>query len=63
MRELGFGAIQVWQAVSEAQGRGRGDEPLAILFTDLVGFSIGRSRPGTTRRSSCFGRWGAPWIR
>ena len=39
MRELGFGAIQVWQAVSEAQGRGRGDEPLAILFTDLVGFS------------------------
>ena len=39
VRELGFGAIQVWQALSEAQGRGRGDEPLAILFTDLVGFS------------------------
>jgi adenylate cyclase len=39
VRELGFGAIQVWQAVSEAQGRGRGDEPLAIVFTDLVGFS------------------------
>lgn len=39
VRELGLGAIQVWQAVSEAQGRGRGDEPLAILFTDLVGFS------------------------
>jgi adenylate cyclase len=39
VRELGFGAIQVWQAVSEAQGRGRGDETLAILFTDLVGFS------------------------
>jgi adenylate cyclase len=39
MRELGFGALQLWQAVSEAQGRGRGDEPLAILFTDLVGFS------------------------
>ena len=39
VRELGFGAIQVWQAFSEAQGRGRGDEPLAILFTDLVGFS------------------------
>jgi adenylate cyclase len=38
-RELGFGALQVWQALSEAQGRGRGDEPLAILFTDLVGFS------------------------
>jgi adenylate cyclase len=39
VRELGLGAIQVWQAVSEAQGRGRGDEPLAILFTDLAGFS------------------------
>ena len=39
VRELGFGALQVWQAFSEAQGRGRGDEPLAILFTDLVGFS------------------------
>src|SRR5687768_9267292 len=38
VRELGLGAIQVWQALSEAQGRGRGDEPLAILFTDLVGF-------------------------
>jgi adenylate cyclase len=38
-RELGFGALQLWQALSEAQGRGRGDEPLAILFTDLVGFS------------------------
>ena len=39
VRELGLGALQLWQAVSEAQGRGRGDEPLAILFTDLVGFS------------------------
>jgi adenylate cyclase len=39
VRELGLGAIQVWQALSEAQGRGRGDEPLAIMFTDLVGFS------------------------
>jgi adenylate cyclase len=25
--------------VSERAGRGRGDRPLAILFTDLVGFS------------------------
>jgi adenylate cyclase len=39
MRELGLGALQVWQALSEAQGRGRGDRDLAILFTDLVGFS------------------------
>jgi adenylate cyclase len=38
-RELGFGALQLWQAVSEAQGRGRGERPLAILFVDLVRFS------------------------
>lgn len=39
VRELGFGALQLWQAVSEAQGRGRGEEPMAILFVDLVRFS------------------------
>jgi adenylate cyclase len=39
VRELGLGALQVWQALSEAQGRGRGEEEAAILFTDLVGFS------------------------
>jgi adenylate cyclase len=39
MRELGLGALQAWQALSEAQGRGRGTEDVAILFTDLVGFS------------------------
>ena len=39
LRELGFGALQVWQSLSEAQGRGRGDRELAILFTDLVAFS------------------------
>src|SRR5439155_7884265 len=38
-RELGLGALQVFQALSEAQGRGRGDRELAILFTDLVDFS------------------------
>jgi adenylate cyclase len=39
VRELGLGAFQVWQALSEKQGRGRGDRELAILFTDLVDFS------------------------
>src|SRR5256714_3304237 len=39
IRELGLSTLQVWQALSEAQGRGRGDRELAILFTDLVGFS------------------------
>jgi adenylate cyclase len=38
-QELGLGALQVWQALSEAQGRGRGERELALLFTDLVGFS------------------------
>ena len=36
---LGLAALQVWQAVSERSGRGRGDEPISVLFTDLVGFS------------------------
>ena len=39
LRELGMGALQVWQSVSEAQGRGHGDRDVAILFTDLVDFS------------------------
>jgi adenylate cyclase len=39
MRELGLGVLQAWQALSEAQRRGRGVVDVAILFTDLVGFS------------------------
>lgn len=39
VRELGLGALQVWQALSEGVGRGHGDRPVTILFTDLVGFS------------------------
>jgi adenylate cyclase len=38
-RELGLGALQVWQALSEGLGRGHGDQTVTILFTDLVGFS------------------------
>jgi adenylate cyclase len=38
-RELGLGALQLWQALSEAQGRGRGEREVTILFTDLVEFS------------------------
>ena len=37
--ELGLGALQVWQGLSEATGRGRGMQEVALLFTDLVGFS------------------------
>jgi adenylate cyclase len=39
LRELGFGVLQVWQGLSEAQGRGQGDREVAIVFTDLVDFS------------------------
>ena len=39
VNELGLAGLQVWQSLSEAAGRGRGDVGLAILFTDLVGFS------------------------
>jgi adenylate cyclase len=39
LRETGLSALQVWEAVSEKQGRGRGKERLAIVFTDLAAFS------------------------
>jgi adenylate cyclase len=39
IKEVGLAGLQVWQSLSEATGRGAGDEPLALLFTDLVGFS------------------------
>src|SRR4051812_32907847 len=39
LREIGLAALQVYQSMSEAQGRGRGTERCAILFTDLVEFS------------------------
>ncbi|WP_433198205.1 adenylate/guanylate cyclase domain-containing protein [Nocardia sp. CA-107356] len=38
-REIGFGALQVWQAVLERVGRGRGSEEITVMFTDLVAFS------------------------
>jgi adenylate cyclase len=37
--ELGMTALQAWQRLAESQGRGRGEVDVAILFTDLVGFS------------------------
>jgi adenylate cyclase len=39
VRELGRGALQVWQSVLEARGQDRGDVPLTVVFTDLVEFS------------------------
>lgn len=37
--ELGLGALQLWQGLSEASGRGLGSEHVTLMFTDLVGFS------------------------
>jgi adenylate cyclase len=48
LKEVGFSALQVWQSLSEAQGRGRGDEEVAIVFTDLAGFSTWALEAGDT---------------
>lgn len=37
--ELGLTALQAWQRLAESQDRGRGKVDVAILFTDLAGFS------------------------
>lgn len=37
--ELGATVLQGWQRLAESQGRGRGEVDVAVLFTDLVGFS------------------------
>lgn len=39
VKELGLAGLQVWQSLSEATGRGAGEDELALLFTDLVEFS------------------------
>ncbi|MET7770770.1 adenylate/guanylate cyclase domain-containing protein [Nocardia sp. NPDC005366] len=38
-REIGFGALQIWQAMLEKVGRGKGSEEITVMFTDLVAFS------------------------
>jgi adenylate cyclase len=39
LRETGLSALQVWESISEKQGRGRGKERVAVVFTDLASFS------------------------
>ncbi|EQD85619.1 adenylate cyclase [Saccharopolyspora spinosporotrichia] len=39
LRELGFGALQVWQSQAEGEPADEGEQELAVLFTDLAGFS------------------------
>lgn len=48
-RELGLGALQVWQALAELQGRGHGRSEVAIVFTDVVGFSSWALEAGDNR--------------
>ncbi len=38
-KEIGLGALQVWQAMLERVGRGKGSQPITVMFTDLVAFS------------------------
>src|SRR5215210_5877283 len=49
LREVGMSALQVWQGLSEAQGRGRGEHELTIVFTDLAGFSTWALDAGDTQ--------------
>jgi adenylate cyclase len=46
VQELGLAGLQVWQSLSEVAGRGHGDREMAILFTDLVGFSTWALKAG-----------------
>jgi adenylate cyclase len=39
LEELSMAGLQLWQSMSEATGRDGGEVSIAILFTDLVGFS------------------------
>lgn len=39
VRELGRGALQLWQSVLETGGHDHGDRELTVVFTDLVDFS------------------------
>jgi hypothetical protein len=51
--ELGLSALQAWQRLAESQDRGRGKVDVAILFTDLVGFSTWALEAATTPRCAC----------
>src|SRR3712207_5612532 len=39
LNEAGLSALQVWEAVAEGAAGEQGEAELAIVFTDLVGFS------------------------
>jgi adenylate cyclase len=48
LQELSLAGLQVWQSLSEAAGRGRGEVGMTLLFTDLVGFSSWALEAGDT---------------
>jgi adenylate cyclase len=45
-KEVGLGALQVWQSMLERTGRGQGDRESTLVFVDLVGFSDWALRVG-----------------
>lgn len=45
-RELGLGALQVWQALTESVSRRPANPEVTLVFTDLVGFSTWSLRAG-----------------
>ena len=55
-REAGLTALQLWQSMSEAQGRGRGEVDVTILFTDLVDFSAWALEAGDEAAIDLVGR-------
>lgn len=59
MRELGLGALQAWDALSERQRRRRGSADVVILFTDLVGFSTWALKAGDEATIDLLNRVGA----
>jgi adenylate cyclase len=46
LREAGLSALQVWESITDFEGRGEGERELAIVFTDLVNFSNWALRAG-----------------
>jgi class 3 adenylate cyclase len=55
LAEIGFAGLQVWQSVSEKAGRGRGSQEMAVMFTDLAGFSSWALKAGPACASACTG--------
>ena len=48
LRELGLGALQVYEAMAEGGWGDRGETEVTVVFTDLVGFSDWALRVGDT---------------